>query len=145
MPRSPYSGMSRRDRELDAAAMAQRAAAVGPLLDAAEEERTMFPIRTGLTKADLVFPTNVDGMIPPHREIPEYPRRQHFEDLAQTWFFSGLKNLKSKPRQGVNETQALAHISYVLRSWEPKHEHKIAGVAFLINEWFEEFSGEAAK
>lgn len=105
----------------------------------------MFPIKKGITRADIAFAASVDGMLPAYREIPAYPTRRHFEELAQTWFFHGLKNLKTKARAGVNETQALAHISYVLRSWEPKHEHKISGVAFLINEWFEEFSAEPAK
>lgn len=37
MPR-PYSGLSRRDRAIDAAAMADRAKQSGPLLDAADDE-----------------------------------------------------------------------------------------------------------
>jgi hypothetical protein len=84
-------------------------------------------------------------MIPPYRAILDYPRKRELEDLVDRWFFRGLKNLKTKPRDGVNVDDALAHIEYVMRSWEPKHEHKTAGVAFLIDEWFEEFSAEAAK
>lgn len=101
----------------------------------------MFPIRKGLTKLDMAFATSVDGMLPA-RPIANYPRKRELESLAQSWFFKGLKGLRSKPRDGVNETEALAHLSYCLRSWEPKHEHKIEGVAFLINEWFEEFEAQ---
>lgn len=99
----------------------------------------MFPIKKGITKADLAFATGVQGMMPAYSAIGAYPRKRELEDLVQVWFFKGLKGLKSKPREGVNETEALAHLSYIMRSWEPKHEHKISGVAFLINEWFEEF------
>jgi hypothetical protein len=104
----------------------------------------MFPIKK-LSSTERAFPTSVEGMIPPYREIGQYPRKRELEGLVDRWFFLGLKNLKTTPREGVNEAEALAHIKYVLSSWEPKHEHKTAGVAFLINEWFEEFSGEAAK
>lgn len=99
----------------------------------------MFPINTKLTRADLVFPANVSHMMPAYKDIGAYPRKRELEELVQGWFFSGLKGLKSKPREGVDETKALAHLKCILGSFEPKHEHKIAAVAFLINEWFEQF------
>lgn len=107
----------------------------------------MFPINTKLTKLDLAFPANVIHMMPPYAELrtANYPRKRELEALVSRWFFSGMKNLKTKPREGVDVTKALAHLKCVLSSFEPSHEHKTAAVAFLINEWFEEFSGEAAK
>lgn len=105
----------------------------------------MFPVNEKLTRLDLAFPMDVSAMMPPYDHKLDYPRRREFESLVATWFFCGLKNLKTKPRSGVNADKALAHLNCVLRSFEPKHEHKTQAVAFLINEWFEEFSGEAAK
>lgn len=37
---------------------------------------------------------------------------------------------------GVNFKQAHAHIKVVLGSFEPKHERKIAGCAYLASMWF---------
>jgi hypothetical protein len=99
----------------------------------------MFPIRKGIKNVDIAFAGRVDGMLPP-RPIADYPRRRELETLVQDWFSSGLTKLTAKPREGVDGAEALAHLRYCMRSYEPKHEHKIEGVAFLINEWFEEFS-----
>ncbi len=104
----------------------------------------MFPINTKLTRADLAFPADVLAMMPPYDHKLQYPRKRELQDLVSNWFFSGLKLKKVKPREGVDEKQALVHLKCVLGSFQPKHEHKIQAVAFLINEWFEEFTTEAA-
>lgn len=104
----------------------------------------MFPVNEKLTRADLAFHASVSRMMPPMSEIGDYPGRRKNESLVSRWFFTGLKSVKTKPRDGVDETKALAHLQCVLRSFEPKHEHKIAAVAFLIHEWFEEFNAEVA-
>ena len=43
-----------------------------------------------------------------------------------------------KAKDGVDNKKAMAAISAILRSFDPKHEHKEAGVAYLFSEWFEE-------
>ena len=50
-----------------------------------------------------------------------------------------------KPKEGVDTKKALRHVKAVLGSWEPKHEHKEAGVAFLLNEWFDDVTYETTK
>ena len=71
--RRPYSGLSRRDRAIDAQAMAERAEAIGPLLDAAEAtpataepQPKLWSVRryelgklTGLPKATERFETEL--------------------------------------------------------------------------------------
>ena len=60
--------------------------------------------------------------------------------VVETWHKQGLtpeviKTLTPKP--GVDTTEALMAVSAILRSWMPQHEHKIAGCAYLMSEWFE--------
>lgn len=46
-----------------------------------------------------------------------------------------MKRLTARP--GVDRDKALVAIKAALGSFEPKHEHKEAGCAFLLHEWFE--------
>jgi len=39
-------------------------------------------------------------------------------------------------RPDIDPTLAIRHITAILRSFEPKHEHKIAATAFLLARWF---------
>lgn len=49
--------------------------------------------------------------------------------------FNGLKEY-AVAVNGVNFKQAHAHINVILGSFEPKHEHKIAGCEYLASMWF---------
>lgn len=51
------------------------------------------------------------------------------------WFFNGLKEY-AVAVEGVNFKDAHTHIKVILGSFEPKHEHKIAGRAYLASMWF---------
>lgn len=105
----------------------------------------MFPIKQ-LTDVEAAFPTTVEGFIPKWEDIPEELKRgagcweiQLFND----WFFKGLKSLEMSARENVDAKLAMRHIHYVMTSFEPSHEHKEAGVAFLLREWFTEAKWEA--
>lgn len=41
------------------------------------------------------------------------------------------------PASVIGTQKVHRHISACLGSYEPKHEHKIAGVAYLLSLWFE--------
>lgn len=90
---------------------------------------------------NAAFPTSVDGFLPKYSEVPDEFKTHHgnqWVDLANRWFFSGLpKGTVFNPKAGIDTTKALRHIKYCLGSWEPKHEHKSAGVAYLLSLWFE--------
>lgn len=105
----------------------------------------MFPIKE-LNGPDVVFPTSVKGMMPDYKDIPEEFRRDRtkWNQLVSAMFFQGLKKLELKPKPGVDKDKAYRHIRYILGSWEPKHEHKEAGAAFLFSEWFEDATWELA-
>ncbi|MBD2076328.1 hypothetical protein H6F86_21075 [Phormidium sp. FACHB-592] len=92
-----------------------------------------------INDVNLVFPTSVSSLMPPYAEIPdEYRnRRSPYADLTSEWFFSGLSENKIKAKPGIDEDSALRHLSTIMRSFEPKHEHKIAAVAYLMSQWFD--------
>ena len=95
-----------------------------------------------INKLDLTF-GNIKHL-PPMSEIPD--KFEMHSDSFQNkfiskWFFSGLTEADVAaliPKPGVDKNKALIAISAILKSFEPKHEHKEAGAAFLLSEWFEE-------
>lgn len=96
-----------------------------------------------VTGADMAFgPKNIADYLPNYATVPDDFKRfsgNKWVDLTSKWFFSGLPaGTKFLPKPGIDADLALAHIRTCLASWDPKHEHKTAGVAFLLSEWFED-------
>ncbi|TXH50897.1 MAG: hypothetical protein E6Q97_19525 [Desulfurellales bacterium] len=60
-------------------------------------------------------------------------------NLANHVFFRGGDGIELIPREGVDPQKAWDHLMALLRSWEPKHEHKTAWFAKLASEWFSEW------
>lgn len=87
------------------------------------------------------FPTSVDGFLPKYSEVPDEFKQEHtkWNKLVESWFFNGLpKETEFIAKDGIDAKKAIRHCAYCLRSWEPKHEHKTAGVAYLLSLWFED-------
>jgi hypothetical protein len=106
----------------------------------------MLPVPT-LTDADLAFGSIAH--LPAWADIPEAFRRNsgaayRWCEFVSTWFFAGTNTALLTPKPGVDKTAALRAVRGILGSFEPKHEHKIAGCAFLLSEWFE-FAAPAAE
>lgn len=81
-------------------------------------------------------------LMPPYREIPpEFgiygARSNNWEKLVGRWFGFGLKGVAWTSKPGVDTNKALRHAKAIMSSWDPKHEHKIAAVAFLLSLWFD--------
>jgi hypothetical protein len=93
--------------------------------------------------------TNLDGLcgvdrevynlMPAYADIPEEFRRGRtpFHEVQARWFFGGLPRWPLQPKPGIDHTAALRHLSAIQRSWTPPHEHKAAGVAYLMSLWYE--------
>lgn len=95
---------------------------------------------TGVDAATRAFPASVMGsLLPDMDDIPEEFKRQDgtpWNELASKWFFAGLKKAPVfKP--GIDASAAMGHLKACLGSYEPKHEHKEAGVAYLMSLWCE--------
>jgi len=98
----------------------------------------MYPIDE-VSDAQLAFPARLGKMLPPRKEIPKKYWAWHGQDLASQWFYEGLpKGTTFVPKEGVDRQKALRHLKALLGSFEPEHNHKMAAVTFLLDEWFED-------
>ena len=90
-----------------------------------------------LSDVDLAYGTTKG--LPSYAKLPDEFRRHDgtpWNKLVSAMFFSGVKGLQFSPQPGVDADKAFRHIRALLASWEPKHEHKEAGVAFLMSQYF---------
>lgn len=90
----------------------------------------------------VAFPANAVDAMPAMADIPEDFHRgwgdaRPWVEVQRRWFFQGLKGVTVTARDGIDKTAALRHLSLIQGSWEPKHEHKEAAVAYLMSLWFE--------
>ena len=91
---------------------------------------------------DLAFGGACDNLLPTLDEIPDEFKRHNgtkWNLIVCNWFFSGLKDAsKSRTKNGIVADKAWRHMAAVMRSFVPQHEHKEAGVAYLMSLWFDE-------
>lgn len=92
-----------------------------------------------VTDLDLAFGGRIADLMPAYRDLPEEFRRERdpFTRLVSSWFFKGLDTTKLTAKEGVDKDAALRHCRAIMGSFDPSHEHKIAGVAWLMSKWFE--------
>ncbi len=89
----------------------------------------------------IAFPASVKHLMPEHDSIPEEFKNSYgnkWVQLQRDWFYNGL-NGKFVPKEGIDLNLALRHLSCIQGSFEPKHEHKEAAVAYLMSLWFESY------
>lgn len=94
-----------------------------------------------LDDVNLAFPAFVVGtLLPDEKEIPEQFWRLNnpWNNLFNTWFYDGLpETVVFHARSGFDGKKAYRHVAACMRSWEPKHQHKEAGCAWLMSLFFE--------
>lgn len=97
-------------------------------------------------KVDMVFGVGTARLMPDYADIPAEFKRAHGKwcDFASTWFFKGLKGASFEPREGIDPAKALRHLRTIIGSFEPKHEHKEAAVAYLASLWFTDWTPSAS-
>jgi hypothetical protein len=90
-----------------------------------------------ITKADLAFGGKAMTILPAYRDIPdEFTNEHHVWCKWQAkWFFKGLTQYP-EPKEGIDLNLAVLNLKCIQGSREPKHEHKMAGVAYLASLWF---------
>ena len=105
---------------------------------------TYLPIP--VSDVDMAFGGKAMEILPPMDAIPAYFQRGNSEwnRFVSGWFFGGLKRYPV-PREGVDFNLALRNLQCVIGSFEPKHEHKEAGAAYLASLWFKSPNGEPIK
>lgn len=97
-----------------------------------------------VSDVDLAFPAKVIelGLLPKWDNIPE-----EFKDPNNEWnlLASKIFCLGSKPlrfKEGVDRLKAMRHLLACLKSFQPQHEHKTAGVGWLLSHWMDEAKHE---
>jgi hypothetical protein len=87
----------------------------------------------------MAFPAKViDQYLPLVQEIPEefWAPQNLYNRMVTDVFFQGTKeDWEFALREGIEIKTFKRHVMTCLRSFEPPHEHKIAGVAYLISLW----------
>lgn len=87
---------------------------------------------------DVAFgPKDINTLMPAYASIPEEFKRMsgYWPKWQAEWFFEGLKAMPT-PKAGIDLNTAMGHLAAIQRSFEPKHEHKAAAVAYLASIWF---------
>jgi len=97
------------------------------------------PVR--IDDVELAFPAHVVGkLLPAYNLIPDEFKRSHnpWSKLVDTWFACGLKDGQVPTvRTEFDKEKAWRHLRACMGSYEPRHEHKTAGVAYLMSIWME--------
>ena len=87
--------------------------------------------------------------MPEYNEIPDefknFYLNNKWKQLFNDMFYSGLSELKLKPRKGIDESTAWNHLYLWAVSYEPKHEHKVAAFAYMASIWFEDVKYKKGK
>jgi hypothetical protein len=88
----------------------------------------------------MVFPGDVRHLMPEYDAIPAEFKDQNrptpWNRFANQWFCNGLTDPKFYPVEGIDAETAFRQIQCILSSYQPKHEHKEATVAYLASLWF---------
>ena len=85
---------------------------------------------------DMLFTGDVIGTLLPKKEdIPKefYDHHNKWTRIASSFFFKGGQ--LPPTRDCISRRIAVNHIQTVLASFQPQHEHKEAGVGYLLSMW----------
>lgn len=110
-----------------------------------------------LSGLDVVFGAGrelMEKMLPTMDEIPEdfkcyggsgRGEAKQWINKVEDWFFKGITALKVTVKENVNPDLALRHLRCIIGSFEPQHEHKTAGAAYLMSLWYHKFDYTVVK
>lgn len=100
-----------------------------------------------VSTVEMAFPATAMDYLPPWDILPEEFRENGHNawmTLANTWFHS-TRSLADRKLQlalkediDMDDLRNLIHVC--MRSYAPKHEHKIGGVAYMLSRWCEDFA-----
>jgi hypothetical protein len=90
----------------------------------------------------VAFGVDVRDLLPRYDDIPEEFRNGNtkWNAFQSDWFFSGITKTGLIAKDGIDLNAALRHLQAINSSFEPKHEHKEAAVAYLASRWLDDAS-----
>lgn len=88
-----------------------------------------------ITEVDVSFGTKM--FLPEEKDIPEdfkdYGENEMYFKIVNSLFFgTTLPNGNIEFKEGFDPSKVLRAVRAHLASWEPKHQHKTAGVAYML-------------
>lgn len=101
-----------------------------------------------VSNAMYAFPADVSEFLPRLEDIPtefkEYHCESKWRQLFAILFYGDDRSDKIwiRPKPNIDANLAGRHIMCVMRSYQPRHEHKMAGVMYLLDQWFEDWGIE---
>lgn len=107
------------------------------------ETQTDWSKPQGVTGAERAFGGGMERLLPAYDIIPKefknWNNKTKWGEIQSTWFYCGLpKETVFKPKDGITTNDALNHLASIQGSFQPKHEHKTAAVAWLMSLWFDD-------
>jgi hypothetical protein len=103
----------------------------------------LYPIE--VSDVELAFGGRMEKLLPEYNEIPQEFKNGNtkWNKVVTDWFYGGLKNCRWMPKKGVDTAKAVRHIGAIMGSFEPSHEHKMAGCAYLLSSFFKDVKYDA--
>lgn len=111
------------------------------------DDRWKRPMK--LESTDVVFGltgTIIDTYMPKWTDLPEDFRRERgaakkWTNIVDDLFFHGAKDIRCTVKDPtIEQRDIIKHIAMLLQSFEPSHEHKTAGVAYLLSLWCDDMT-----
>lgn len=98
------------------------------------------PVPQPISDVMLAFPANVEPLMPAWDDIPQEFKGSGngWVSFVDSWFYRGMSSkVEFHMKEGVSGEAAFRHLQAVMGSFQPKHEHKVAAVAYLSSLWFD--------
>jgi len=83
----------------------------------------------------LHSPANVKHLMPKYNTVTV---DKAWLNSADFLFHYGPQYVRFLPKPGIDFAKSYRHIAAILGSRQPKHEHKLQAVAFLLSHWFDD-------
>lgn len=98
-----------------------------------------FATPSEVTALELSFGYNNPKLMPTMEIVPKEFQDGHtkWNDIFSQLFFKGGAGYVLTEKPGIDKVKAITHLVALMRSWEPKHEHKEAACAWVMSLWFE--------
>lgn len=93
-----------------------------------------------VTDVDLAFGGQIEKLLPVESEIPEefWNEESKWWRLASDIFYNRELSCEIHEKEGIDPVLAVRHLRAIYVSYQIRFEHKIAGCAFLLNQFFED-------
>lgn len=94
-----------------------------------------YQLSNSASVTDIECAFGTTKYLPKIEDIPEefFKRNNLYVRLFNDIFFKGVSDLQFKPAEGFDNAAVHRLIVAHSRSFEPKHEHKESGVAYMMS------------